>query len=81
MQYNEIYERFSAIVAEESGEDVSRIKPNTDIQKDLKMDSLDIVELMMHTEDVFKMEIPDEESDDLNTVEAVCKYIEKNQKK
>ena len=81
MQYNEIYERFSAIVAEESGEEVSRIKPNTDIQKDLKMDSLDIVELMMHTEDVFKMEIPDEESDDLNTVEAVCKYIEKNQKK
>jgi acyl carrier protein len=54
-------------------EEVTREKSFVD---DLKADSLDVVELVMEFEDVFKISIPDEDYEKIKTVGDAVKYIE-----
>ena len=46
---------------------------------DLGADSLDMVELVMHFEEDFEMQIPDEEAEKIQTVGDAIKYIESKQ--
>lgn len=55
----------------------SRISATTNFVEDLKLDSLDIVELMMKMEDEFGVEIPEEDAEGLKTVQDVISYLEK----
>jgi acyl carrier protein len=55
----------------------SRINATTNFIEDLKLDSLDIVELMMKMEDEFGVEIPEEDAEGLKTVQDVISYLEK----
>ena len=57
--------------------EASRINATTNFVEDLKLDSLDIVELMMKMEDEFGVEIPEEEAEGLKTVQDVVSYLEK----
>ena len=41
-------------------------------------DSLDIVELVMSFEEKFQIEIPESEAENIQTVQAVLDYLEKN---
>ena len=43
---------------------------------DLKADSLDVVELVMEFEDVFKITIPDEDYEKIKTVGDAVRYLE-----
>jgi NADH dehydrogenase (ubiquinone) 1 alpha/beta subcomplex 1, acyl-carrier protein len=43
--------------------------------KDLGLDSLDTVELVMAMEEEFNIEIPDEDADSINTVESAVEYF------
>ena len=43
--------------------------------KDLSLDSLDIVELVMAIEEEFAIEIPDAEADKISTVKEAVDYI------
>ena len=56
--------------------DDKEITPTMDLFKDLGVDSLDAVELVMALEEEFGVQIPDEELPKLNTVENITKYIE-----
>ncbi|MCH4040260.1 MAG: acyl carrier protein [Lachnospiraceae bacterium] len=56
--------------------DDKEITPQMDLFKDLGVDSLDAVELVMALEEAFGVQIPDEELPKLNTVETITKYIE-----
>ncbi|KAL5059558.1 hypothetical protein RYX36_031162, partial [Vicia faba] len=47
----------------------------TDFQKDLRLDSLDRVELIMTLEEEFSIEILDEKDDKLTCCKDVAKYI------
>ena len=51
------------------------IKLENEFIKDLKADSLDIVELVMNLEDHFNLQIPDEEAEKLVTVKDAIDYI------
>ena len=51
------------------------IKLENEFIKDLKADSLDIVELVMNLEDHFNLQIPDEEAEKLVTVKNAIDYI------
>ena len=56
-----------------------KIGPDTSIINDLGADSLDVVDLLMSIEDEFEVEVPDDEIENIKTVEDLVKYIENNQ--
>ncbi|GJM95829.1 hypothetical protein PR202_ga12607 [Eleusine coracana subsp. coracana] len=53
----------------------SRVTETADFQKDLSLDSLDRVELVMAFEQEFSIEIPDDKADKLSCCADVAKYI------
>lgn len=56
------------------------ITPDTNLSEDLEADSLDVVDLLMSIEDEFEIEVPDEEIENIKTVDQLVKYIEANMK-
>jgi len=46
--------------------------------EDIGADSLDIVELVMELEEHFELEIPDDDAENIKTVEELITYIEQN---
>jgi acyl carrier protein len=58
------------------GVDAEKVTPEADLQKDLGLDSLDTVEMTVGLEDRFGIEIPDEELEDVRTVNDAIDLIE-----
>lgn len=54
-----------------------KIRPGTDIAKDLNIDSLDAVEIAMKVEEEFNIEIYNEEIQDIKTVKQAINLIRK----
>lgn len=78
MNHEEIFERVSAILAEELGIDRSVIQMDSDFIDDLNADSLDIVDLVVEMEHEFDLSIPDEEAERIKTVGDAVNYIANN---
>jgi acyl carrier protein len=57
------------------------IKPEASFINDLGADSLGLVELVLAFEQEFDMDIPDEETEKIRTVQDAIDYIEKHAKK
>ncbi|MGN8369427.1 acyl carrier protein [Helicobacter pylori] len=57
--------------------DASQVTPEAKFVKDLGVDSLDIVELIMALEERFGIEISDEQAEKIVNVGDVMRYIEK----
>ncbi|WRE16979.1 acyl carrier protein [Helicobacter pylori] len=57
--------------------DASQVTPEAKFVKDLGVDSLDILELIMALEERFGIEIPDEQAEKIVNVGDVMRYIEK----
>ena len=57
------------------------IKPESTFIDDLGADSLGLVELVLAFEDAFDIEIPDEETEKIRTVQDAISYIESLSKK
>lgn len=51
------------------------MNPDVSFAKDLGLDSLDIVEVVMAIEDEFAIEIPDQEADKITTIAQAVDYI------
>lgn len=56
--------------------DVKTIKPSDALRNDLGLDSMATIELLYQIEDVFDVQIPDEDLERLVTVANVTAYIE-----
>ncbi|RVZ27716.1 acyl carrier protein [Helicobacter pylori] len=65
------------VISEQLEIDVSQVTPEAKFVKDLGVDSLDIVELIMALEERFGIEIPDEQAEKIVNVGDVMRYIEK----
>ncbi len=74
-----VLEKVKKILAEQFDVEEEKITPDTLISNDLGADSLDVVDLIMSIEDEFEVEVPDEEAENIKTVEDLVKYIENNQ--
>jgi acyl carrier protein len=59
------------------GLEENRITPQAQLLGDLDLDSLDTMELTLSLEQKFTIEIPDEELQDLETVEDAVQLIER----
>ncbi|KAJ3669359.1 hypothetical protein LUZ60_011309 [Juncus effusus] len=55
--------------------DPSKVSPDVHFQKDLGLDSLDTVEIVMALEEEFKLEIPDKEADKIDSCPLAIEYI------
>lgn len=75
MSADEVYSRVRKIVADQLGVEDSKINPEANFQNDLGADSLDTVELVMAFEEEFDLEIPDEDAENIATVQDAVTYI------
>ncbi len=73
-----VFEKVRDIIAEQLDVDKNSITPETNLMKDLEADSLDAVEIIMAIEDEYGLEIPDEQAEQFQVVQAIVKYIEAN---
>ena len=75
-----VLEKVKAILSEQFDVEEDSITPDTNLSEDLEADSLDVVDLLMSIEDEFGIEVPDEEIENIKTVDQLVKYIEANMK-
>lgn len=71
-------ERVTDIVVEELAVDKEEVTAEASFIDDLGADSLDVVELIMAFEEEFELEIPDEDAEDIATVQDAVDYIQNN---
>ena len=76
---NTIEDRVKKIIVDMLGADPDAVVPEASFVDDLGADSLDTVELVMALEEGFETEIPDEEAENINTVQAAIDYIKAHQ--
>ncbi len=72
------FEKIREIIVEQLGVDESMVTMDTNLMKDLEADSLDAVEIIMAIEDVYGLEIPDEEAERFQMVGDLVKYVDDN---
>ncbi len=70
-----LFEEIQEIICEQLKAKPEEVKLETSLIEDLAVDSLDTIELVMALEEKFSIEITDEDSEKINTVEDVVKYI------
>jgi acyl carrier protein len=73
-----IEDRVKKIVAEQLGVKEDEVSIESSFVDDLGADSLDTVELVMALEEEFDTEIPDEEAEQITTVQLAINYINEN---
>lgn len=76
MSENEIFEQLKKLIVEMLEVDESQVVLEASFAEDLNADSLDFIELITAVEDTFKIEIPDEDAEKLQTVQGAINYIE-----
>ncbi len=75
-----VKDRVIEIVSEQMGVNKDQITPETSFINDLNADSLDTVELVMEFEEEFKIDIPDEQAEKIQTVGQAIEFIERELK-
>ncbi|KAL7617274.1 acyl carrier protein 3, mitochondrial [Lactuca sativa] len=73
--HDQVIARVIGLVKKFDKIDTTKVTGLADFQKDLSLDSLDRVELVMAFEQEFSIEIPDEEADKLKCCADVAQYI------
>jgi acyl carrier protein len=68
--------RIRAALAEHLKKDVSKIQLQSDLRKDLGLDSLAMIELLFKIEETFDLEIPNDDLSQITTVGDVIAYVE-----
>ena len=71
-----IEQRVKKIVAEQLGVNESEVKNESSFVNDLGADSLDTIELVMAFEEAFGIDIPDEDAENIKTVQNAVDYVE-----
>ena len=73
-----VAEKVKSIIVEQLGVDAEEVTPAASFTDDLGADSLDIVELVMAFEEEFGIEIPDEDAENITTVQDAINYIDQH---
>lgn len=74
-----VFEKIKDILAEQLDiENAASITMESLLIEDLGADSLDSIDIVMSVEDEFKIEVPDEVIESMNSVADIVNYIENN---
>jgi acyl carrier protein len=65
------------VLSEKLGIDIQLIQPDSSIDDDLNIDSLDFTEIIMEIEKKFRIKITDEESEKFRTVAQITSFIKR----
>ena len=76
---NSTFTKISQMIIERFGVDEEKVTRELKFQEDLGADSLDVVELIMEMEDVFGIQISDEDAERITTIGDAVDYIDGNQ--
>ncbi|MDI9509267.1 MAG: acyl carrier protein [Clostridiales bacterium] len=69
--------KIKELVAEHLGVEVDDLKPETSLKDDLNADSLDLFQIIMSLEEEYEIEIPTEDTENINTIGDIEAYLEK----
>jgi acyl carrier protein len=72
--------RVKEIIAQQLEVNPEQVRPEASFTDDLKADSLAVVELVLALEEAFKIEIPDEDTEQIKTVGDAVAYIKSHAK-
>jgi acyl carrier protein len=72
----DVSQKVARILIDKLGVAETEITPDTNLVKDLGIDSLDYAEIVMDFEQTFDIRIPDEDAEKLTTIGAAVAYIE-----
>lgn len=75
MNQGEIFKKTQKLLSAQFDVSEDKITMQTDIAKDLGADSLDVIDILMSVEDEFKIEVPDEDAENVKTVEQMVEYV------
>ncbi len=75
-----VFEKIRAALSETFDIPAEQITMESDVIRDLEIDSLDMVEMAMDLEDDFGIEVPDEALMAMHTVGDVVHFVEENAK-
>ena len=75
---DDVSSKVKKIVADHLGIDENKVTDEASFTDDLGADSLDTVELVMAFEEEFGAEIPDEEAENITTVQSAVDWINNN---
>ncbi|MCK5534344.1 acyl carrier protein [bacterium] len=70
-----VEDRVKEIIVDQLGVDAEQVTPQASFVNDLGADSLDTVELIIALEEEFDIEIPEEETEKLDSVGKALEYI------
>jgi acyl carrier protein len=80
MTVEQVESKVKEIIVEQLGVDEAQVEGKASFVEDLGADSLDIVELVMAFEEAFEIEIPDEDTEKIATVQNAVDYIANKKK-
>lgn len=75
----EILFKIKPIIAKELGIKEENIILEAKIEEDLGADSLDAIEVIMDLEEAFNIEIMDEDTEKMKTIEDIVRYLAKRE--
>ncbi len=73
-----VEERVRQIIVEQLDASEEEVVPEASFIDDLGADSLDLVELVMAMEEFFDVEIPDEDAENIRSVQDAINYIQQH---
>jgi acyl carrier protein len=71
-----LQDQISEILVQQLGVTKEELVPEANFVNDLGADSLDIVELVMALEEVFDIEIPDDDAEKIKTIGDALTYVQ-----
>lgn len=74
-----IEDKVKSIIVSQLGVEEAAVTSNAKFIEDLGADSLDIVELVMAIEEGFGVDIPDDEAENIKTVEDAVNFVKKSE--
>lgn len=77
---DDIAKKVIDIISKQLEIEPDKIRPEASFTDDLKADSLAVVELVLALEETFGVEIPDEDTEKIRTVQDAISYIQTHAK-